>query len=209
LSIEKILEYLEQEGIHPHGIYQLQDGTTFVISMFPNGRVYIYNNIPDYELSGPYQTIEEARTKLQDCIEVWKEEAPPSKEKVDEITEVVYEITFILTHDTNDRKKAQAYLNEDNFTPYIQDKVSESTSSKLKKVQYKLKGSRYGGIYITTNSILEDTEKKELKSALSDFQTNELNDGWSEQEFAIVGCNISEFKPLSTYGELKVIREGM
>ena len=71
MNIEQILEYIGKEEINADKIYELNDKVS-IISKFPNGRVYIYNNIPDYELSGPYTDITEAENELNGYKEIWK-----------------------------------------------------------------------------------------------------------------------------------------
>lgn len=198
MNIEQILEYIGKEGIGADKIYELNNKVS-IISKFSNGRVYIYNNIPDYELTGPYTDIAEAENELNGYKEIWKKE--------EEIVErsnnrFIYEITFMLEYDVNDMEKAQAYLDEDDFTSYIKDKVSNKTANKIDNIKYMLKSTYYGDIYITVNALLDEVNQQEIKLALSDFQTNELNDGWMEQEFAKIEDNISEFKPLAQYKRL-------
>ena len=105
----------------------------------------------------------------------------------------------MLEYDVNNIEKAQAYLDKDDFTSYIKDKVSKKTANKINEIKYKLKSTYYGDIYITVNALLDEINQQEIKLALNDFQTNELNDGWMEQAFAKVEDNISEFKPLAQY----------
>ena len=195
MNIEQILEYIGKEEINADKIYELNDKVS-IISKFPNGRVYIYNNIPDYELSGPYTDITEAENELNGYKEIWKK-----KEEIVERSnnKFIYEIVFMLEYDVNNIEKAQAYLDKDDFTSYIKDKVSKKTANKINEIKYKLKSTYYGDIYITVNALLDEINQQEIKLALNDFQTNELNDGWMEQAFAKVEDNISEFKPLAQY----------
>lgn len=204
LTIEQILELIEKENII--GVERIYFFNTVysAISVFPNGRIYNYYNLENYELGGPFTTIEDAEKILIDTgyREVWRKQEERNIETSE--VEYLYEIIFTLTADVNNMKRAQEYLDNDDFTQYIRDEISNKSSSKLKNIKYKLRSPYYGNVYVTTTGLLDDVNEQEIKLALDNFQINELNDGWMEQDFAITGKIISEFKPLSKFSQLEL-----
>ena len=158
----------------------------FICSL-PNGRFMVYENTDPQSICKTKKQAEDfiKNHYYVDCI--WQE----TDEEVALPKEIyIYKAKFYFSNRLVNEYDAQKYLNDDDYTTYIkQSTLTKTLRLKIKNIKWILTSVLSGYIEVQSYGELSEQENEELLQWCSDFQVNELNDGFENQAFANYNVN--------------------
>lgn len=193
--INELFEKYDELGIKY--ITQLYTNDIAICS-FPNNRFMVYK---DFEADALFKTnVDEAKQFVIDRYHatlIWEK-------KDDEVIlsndNFKYTVKFMFSDRITNITNAQKYLNDDDYLVYIKQSLLDNTlKAKIKSINWNIKSVFYGYIEVNTNSELNEIEIEKLTNWCSNFQVNELNDGFEQQDFANYNVNKFLFSRIKNY----------